>query len=415
MNYKVETSCRSCGGTRVETVIEFGETPLADRILKEEQLSEPEPKAPLTLARCPDCSLVQIRETVDPEVLYFSEYPYFSSVSPALCRHFEGNAEEVMRRKSLGPDSLVVEAASNDGCLLRNFVAKNIPVMGIDPSEAPVLRARAAGVRTLHEFFTREFAGELAGKGTRADVFLGNNVLAHVADLRGFVAGIATILKEDGLAVLEMPYLLDLIRHCEFDTIYHQHHCYFSLTSLDRLFRDAGLFINDVQHLTIHGGSLRIFAEKEERPTGRIREMMEEEKQEGIASGEILAGFAAKVDALRDALSGKLIELKRQGKSIAAYGAAGKATTLLAYSQITRELVDFVADLNEYKHGKYMGGNHLPIVSPAELRARNPDVVLILAWNFAEEIMNQLEDYRSQGGTFLIPVPDVRLVGDNVR
>lgn len=407
MSHTVESACRACGSPAVEEVIAFGETPLADRILKPEELEAAEPLVPLTLARCRDCSLVQIRETVDPEILFFPEYPYFSSVSPALRRHFGGNAEEVMRRKPLGPDSLVVEAASNDGCLLLNFMEAGIPVLGIDPAEAPVIRAREKGVRTLHTFFTDALAGKLAAEGTRADVFLANNVLAHVADLTGFVAGIETILKPDGLAVIEMPYLVDLVRNCEFDTIYHQHLCYFSLTALDRLFRGAGLYINDVERIHIHGGSLRIFAGKRDEPAEAVESLLAREREDGVASGDFLGDFAAKVDALRETLTGKLRQLKAGGKTIAGYGAAGKATTLLAYCGIDPSVLDFVADLNPYKHGKFMGGNRLPIFPVEEVYRRQPDVLLILAWNFAEEIMSQLAAYRGRGGKFLIPIPEV--------
>ena len=410
MIYTTETTCRACGSSSLEDLIAFGMTPLADRILRQDQLNEPEPEAPLTLARCIGCSLVQIRETVDPRILFYAEYPYFSSVSPALRKHFEGNSIEVFQRQILNETSLVIEAASNDGCLLRNFHVRGIPVMGIDPAEAPVKRARQQGIRTMCEFFNDDLAQELAADCQQADVFLANNVLAHVADLNGFVRGIETILKPDGLAVLEMPYLVDLVHHCEFDTIYHQHLCYFSLISIDRLFRKAGLFINEVQHIGIHGGSLRIFARKKNSPDASVTAMLLKEEEDGVASGAVMKAFSRDVRDLRERLSGKLFELKASGKQLAGYGAAGKATTLLSYCGIDSSVLDFVADLNDYKHGKFMGGNHLPIVPVSEIYRRKPDVLVILAWNFAREIMEQLEDYRKSGGLFLIPIPDVSIV-----
>ena len=263
--YKNETSCRASGSTELETIIAFGETPLADRLLTADQLNEPELCAPLTLQFCHDSALAQIRETVDPEILFFAEYPYFSSVSPSLMRHFAASAEAIMAQRHLNGSSLVVEAASNDGYMLRNFAARGIDVLGIDPAQAPAAAAIRAGIETRVEFFGRNLAQQLITEGKSADVFLANNVLAHVPDLNGFVAGIRTILKEDGVAVIEVPYVVDLVDHGEFDTIYHQHLCYFSVTALDRLFRSHDLYLNEVQRTSIHGGSLRLFVEPKER------------------------------------------------------------------------------------------------------------------------------------------------------
>lgn len=406
-----KTTCRGCGRSGLEVVLDLGEQPLANAILRADDLARPEPRYPLALAYCPDCWLVQITETVAPDLL-FREYTYFSSVSDAFVEHARGIAERLITERRLGPDSLVVELASNDGYLLQHYAAAGVPVLGIDPARNVAEVAAARGVPTLAEFFTRDLADELAGSGRTADIVHANNVIAHVPDLNGFVSGIARILKPGGIAVIETPYLRELVERLEFDTIYHEHIFYHSITALSRVFERNGLTIVDVERIAIHGGSLRVFAVRSgaEEPRAAVGLLLAEETAVGLCTSEYYATFAGRVEALGLELRTMLAGLRSLGHTIAAYGAAAKGAVLLNAFSIGPELISFVVDRSPHKQGFLMPGVHIPIVGPDQLAARRPQECLLLVWNFADEILAQQAEYRRLGGKFIIPGPKLIVV-----
>jgi len=403
-------TCRSCGHGELEEVLDLGVTPLANRLLTAAQLEEPEPRFPLVLVFCPACTLVQITETVAPEVL-FGDYVYFSSFSDALLEHSRRHAEELVARRGLTGAHRVVEVASNDGYLLQYFQAAGVEVLGVEPARNVADVAEERGIPTRCAFFGRATAEAMRAEGLTADVVLGNNVLAHVADLNGVVAGVEGLLREGGICELEFPYVGDLVAHVEFDTIYHEHLCYFSAHAIEALFARHGLVFTDVRRLPIHGGSLRVTGARAAEPEGRARvhALLAEERARGMHEGAFYADFAARVARLGEDLRGRLAGLKAGGARVVAYGASAKGSTLLNTFGIGRETLDYVVDRSTVKQGKFTPGTHLEIRPPEELVADGPDVALLLTWNFADEILAQQEAFRAAGGRFLIPVPEVEL------
>jgi SAM-dependent methyltransferase len=385
--------------------------PLANALLRLEQLHDLEPTYPLVLAFCSECTLVQITETVPPEKL-FREYLYFSSFSDTLLRHAGDLVTRLIDTRRLNAGHLVVELASNDGYLLQYYQKRGIAVLGVEPARNIAEVARERGIPSVSEFFGEELAIALAGQYGCADVIHANNVLAHVADLNGFVKGVAVLLKPQGIAVVEVPYVKDLIDHVEFDTIYHEHLCYFSLTALNALFRRNGLRVQDVERVPIHGGSLRLFVVRAgtQEPTQVVAELLRNEHDWGIDRLAFYADFAHSVQNLKASLSDLLLQLKRERKRVVGYGAAAKGTTLLNYFRIGPETLDFVVDRSPHKQGCYTPGTHLPIFSPDKLMHEKPDYVLLLAWNFANEILEQQTLFRQQGGRFIIPIPELKVV-----
>jgi SAM-dependent methyltransferase len=406
-------ACRSCGSQAVELVLSLGSTPLANSLLRAEDLDRPEPRYPLDLVFCTACTLVQITETVPPQQL-FGEYLYFSSFSETMLSHARTLVGRLIGELGLGPRSLAVEIASNDGYLLQYYKAAGVPVLGIEPAQNVARVAIAErGIPTLSEFFGIELARRLVAEGRRADVVHANNVLAHVPDLGGFVDGIREVLTDDGVAAIEFPYLGDMIDHVEFDTIYHEHLCYFSLGALARLFARHGLKAVDVERLPLHGGSLLLSvcrATSTRAPKPSVAALLAEESARGMDGAAFYRDFARRVGDLKQKLVALLAKLKAEGKRIAAYGAAAKGSTLLNTFGISTDTLDFVVDRNTHKQGLYMPGVHIPIAAPERLAERAPDYTLLLTWNFADEILRQQDGYRRAGGKFIVPVPDVRVL-----
>jgi SAM-dependent methyltransferase len=403
--------CRSCGSAHGDLVLDLGVQPLANNLLRPEDLAKPEPKFPLRLAVCRACWLLQITDLVPPVDL-FSEYLYFSSFSALMLRHAREAAQRYASEFQLGKDSLVVEIASNDGYLLKNFVAAGVPCLGIEPAANIAKVAREQGVETLVEFFGQGLARGLAGARRQADLILGNNVFAHAPDTNDFVAGLRALLKPKGRVVFEFPYAADFIEKTEFDTIYHEHVFYFSLTALKPLFERHGLTVFHVERLPIHGGSLRLFAgvtgSHPVQPS--VTAMLDDEHRKGLDGLPYYQSFATRVRELKTALNTRIADLRHAGHAIAAYGASAKGSTLLNFYGLGPAQLDFVVDRSTYKQGRLTPGTHLPILPPEELLARRPDYTLLLTWNFADEILAQQRAYREAGGKFILPIPRVTVV-----
>ena len=403
--------CRACRSQALEGVVSLGFTPLANSLLTKEQLQETEATYPLGLLLCRSCSLVQTPEDIPPEDI-FSDYPYLSSYSDTTVDSARDLAEKVIAWRGLNAQSRVMEIASNDGYLLQHYKLAGIDVLGIEPAAniAPV--AIEKGIPTRCEFFNLELAKELNSEWLTLDVIHAHNVLAHVPDPVDFLSGIQILLKDHGVAIFEVPYIKDLMDNMAFDTIYHEHLSYFSLTALESIFDNAHLRIEAVERIPAQGGSLRIFAthDIEENYPWPVHQLLQEEKSWGVDTSLPYSVFGAKIWELRWELDTLLRQLKADGKSIAAYGASAKGSTLLNCFDIGMEIIDFVVDRSPAKQGRYTPGTHLPIYGPEKLLEEQPDYALLLSWNYAEEILGQQQAYRDSGGKFIIPTPRLAVV-----
>ncbi len=400
--------CRSCGSTHSLPVIDLGLQPLANNLLRPEDLGKPEPRFPLAVFVCKACWLMQITDTVPPVDL-FSDYIYFSSFSDSMLRHAKTAVEKHIAEKKLGQDSFVIEIASNDGYLLKNFVQAGVPCLGFEPAANIAEVARNNGVDTHCEFFGQQTASALRDQKGRADLILGNNVFAHAPDTNDFVAGVAELLKPDGWGVFEFPYGVEMIEKVEFDTIYHEHVYYFTLTPLIPLFARHGMDIFHVECLPIHGGSLRLYACQKDAVAIRatVKETLDAETRQGVRCASYYQRFSEQAARVKADLITFLDQQTKAGKRVAAYGASAKGSTLLNYVGEAAQCLDFVADRSTYKHGRLSPGLHIPIVPAEELVARAPDYAVLLVWNFADEVMAQQQPYHAAGGRFVIPLPEV--------
>lgn len=405
-------SCLFCSAPLRRTFVDLGMHPLCESYVSEDKLNVMEPFYPLHVYVCEQCFLVQLHEYVSPADI-FTEYAYFSSYADSWVQHAKRYTEMIEERLKLTGKSLVVELASNDGYLLQHFVAKGIPVLGVEPAVNVAEAARKKNVPTLVKFFGRNTANELVAERGMADLVLGNNVLAQVPDINDFVGGIKVLLASRGTVTIEFPHLMKLMQENQFDTIYHEHFFYFSLMSVERVFAAHGLRLFDVEELPTHGGSLRIYGchtDDETQPvTERYRELMMREKAAGFDRPETYALFGEQVKETKRRLLEFLIEAKRKGKTIAGYGAPGKGNTLLNYCGVRGDFIDYTVDRNTYKQGKFLPGTHIPIFPPERIRETKPDYVLILPWNFKDEIIGQVGYIREWGGRFVVPIPEVRV------
>ncbi len=406
-------SCRFCGNGLRHEFVNLGMSPLCESYLSADQLNAMEPFYPLVVFVCDRCLLVQLGEYVAAEDI-FTEYAYFSSYADSWVEHARRYTESMIERFGFGSGSRVVEVASNDGYLLQHFVARGVPVLGIEPARNVAEVAERKGVPTMTEFFGAALARRLADEGQRADLLLGNNVLAQVPDLNDFVEGLAILLADDGVLTLEFPHLVRLIEENQFDTIYHEHFSYFSFVSVTEILGHHGLRTFDVEQLPTHGGSLRVYACRRDTAAhataDTVGELLRREEEFGIRDLSTYRTFSEKVKETKRKLLTFLIEARRQGKRIVGYGAPGKGNTLLNYCGVRTDFIDFTVDRNPYKQGKFLPGTHIPIFAPDEIARARPDYLFILPWNFKDEIMRQNAFIRDWGGRFVVPIPEVEVL-----
>jgi 2-polyprenyl-3-methyl-5-hydroxy-6-metoxy-1,4-benzoquinol methylase len=403
--------CRLCGAELTITFADLGMSPLANAFLPADALGQMEPFYPLHARVCGDCWLVQVDAFETPERI-FSDYAYFSSYSSSWLQHARQFTADAVRRFDLRPDSLVVEVASNDGYLLQYFRGAGIPVLGIEPAENVAEAARSNGIETISRFMGMRLAKELVAQRKAADLLVGINVFAHVPDLHDFVAGLEHMLKPKGTLCLEFPHLLRLIDGCQFDTIYHEHFSYFSLITAIAILAWHGLAVYDVEELPTHGGSLRIYARREAaRASAAVTRILEEERRRGLDRSDTYRMFADAVQRTKRNLLRFLIDAREHGRQVVGYGAPAKANTLLNYCGIRSDLLSYTVDISPHKQGRFLPGTHIPIYSPAHIDETRPEFVLILPWNLSDEIMGEMAHIRGWGGRFVIPLPQVKVVG----
>jgi hypothetical protein len=393
--------------------LDLGYAPPSNAFLRLEELRRPETTFPLKLYVCEECWLVQTEDYTEAAELFSSDYAYFSSTSQSWLKHAAFYTESITKRLGLSKNSFVIEVASNDGYLLKNFVANGVPCLGIEPTDSTADAAEKIGVPVLRKFFSVTTAMTLAQGGKLADLICGNNVYAHVPDINDFTQGLRIILKEGGTINLEFPHLLRLIEQNQFDTVYQEHFSYLSLTSVSRIFTKAGLRVFDIEELPTHGGSLRIYGchDNDLRPTDpAVMALLQREEAFGLKNLSVYQGFQQAANKVKNDFLAFLIEQKRAGKSVAAYGAAAKGNTLMNYAGIKHDLIDFVCDAAASKQNKFMPGSHVPIFAPAELTNRKPDWVIVLPWNIAEEVLQQQKQVHSWGGKFVVAVPELKVL-----
>ncbi len=406
--------CRHCGQELAHTFLDLGTAPPSNAYLSADELNRPELYYPLKVKVCDQCWLVQTEDYAQADELFKSDYAYFSSTSASWLRHAEQYTQDMISRLNLGKDSLVIELACNDGYLLKSFVAAGIPCLGIEPTAATASAAEQLGVPVLREFFGEQTALRLVAQDRQADLLIGNNVYAHVPDINDFTRGLKAMLKPGGTITLEFPHLLRLIEQNQFDTIYHEHFSYLSLSTVSRIFQTVGLRIWDVEQLTTHGGSLRVFGchnDDQRENTPVVNELLEEEKRNGLQKLVAYQGFQTRADRVKNDLLAFLIEQKKAGKKIAGYGAAAKGNTLLNYAGVRPDLLPFVCDAAPSKQGKFLPGSRIPILDRSALKEYNPDCVLILPWNLKYEIMGQLSSEQQLKSTFVTAVPELTVTG----
>ncbi|MXG89937.1 methyltransferase domain-containing protein [Nocardioides sp. YIM 123512] len=407
----VPTPCRACGATGLVEVLDLGSTPVANALVPADRLDTVDPTYPLALALCERCALAQLTESLPGEALFDADYPYFSSFAPAVVEHARRHVEGLVARRGLGPESLVLEIASNDGYLLQHARAHGVRVLGVDPSAGPAAAAEAAGIPTVCDFLTPELARRLVAEHGRADVVVANNVAAHVPDLDGFVEALATCVADDGVVTVENPWVRDLVQRTEFDTIYHEHHSYLSCTAISRVAERHGLHLVDVEHFPdLHGGTLRWTLARSGEPTPAVADHLALEDELGLGTRAFYGGLAARTHTVQRDLRALLTSLRAEGATVAAYGAAAKGVTMLVTSGIGADLVDYVVDRSPHKQGMHLPGARIPVEPVEVLPERRPDFVLVLAWNFVAEIARQQRDYLEAGGRFIVPVPSPRVL-----